>query len=165
MSGKSQMKNFSPTTQKNRPVRRFCWLAVSGSGPRLCVSYWEAENPSLQIQTQRLNTPGNHFWISDNTAYGSLTPYHITVGYLSKIKANVPNWQRHLKALIRKFHERTVTLRISSFSQNGNAYLAEYDDPIASDPDFRALHYPHLTARITKEELQNLNFDYPHISQ
>ena len=53
---------------------------------KVMLSYWEAENPSLQIQTQRLNTPGNHFWLSDNTAYGSLTPCHITVGYWSKIK-------------------------------------------------------------------------------
>ena len=132
---------------------------------KIMLSYWEAENPSLQIQVHRLDVAENPFWVSHDTAYGSLTPYHITVGYLSKIKAHVPNWQRHLKALIRKFHEKTVTLRISRFSRNGNAYLDDFDDPIASDPNFRALHYPHLTARMTEAELQNLNFDYPHISQ
>ena len=132
---------------------------------KVMLSYWEADNPSLQIETQRLNDRGNTFWVSDRTAYGFRNPYHITVGYLSKIKAEVPNWQRHLKALIRKFHEQTVTLRISGFSGGGNAYLDEFDDAIASDPDFRALHYPHRIARMTQKELQNLKFDYPHVTQ
>ena len=127
------------------------------------LSYWESENPSLQIQTQRLDTRGNTFWISDKTAYGSRTPYHITVGYLSKIKERVPNWKAHLKALISKFHERIATLRISRYSRNGNAHLDDSVDPIASDPDFRALHHPHRIARMTQDELQNLKFDYPHI--
>ena len=129
------------------------------------LSYWESENPSLQTQTHRLDTRGNTFWISDKTAYGSRTPYHITIGYLSKIKDKVPYWKLHLKAWIHKFHERIFTLRISGFSGGGNAYLDEFIDPIASDPDFRALHYPHRIARMTQDELQAIRFDYPHISQ
>ena len=32
---------------------------------KVMLSYWETENPSLQIQTQALNTRGNAHWVSD----------------------------------------------------------------------------------------------------
>ena len=121
------------------------------------LSFWDARNPSLQILTTRVRRAGNPLWLTDRTEFGARNPYHITIGYLGLIRAQVPGWQDHLNNLIRKFHERTVRLPIFGFTTNGNLILNEWEDPIATDPDFQALHLPHRN--------RNEHADRPHVTQ
>ena len=125
---------------------------------RVYLSQWEPLNPQLQIRLTRVNRAGNTRWLSNKTEAGKRNPYHVTIGYLTEIQARVPNWQMHLRRLIRKFHEHNYHLWVSGFSSGGNVYLDEQNDPIATDPDFMALRAPYRTSNPG-------NINYPHVTQ
>ena len=124
---------------------------------RVFLSQWDPRNPSLQIRVTRVRSATNPTWLSNRTEY-KRNPYHITVGFLDPIKRHVPDWRFHLERLIRKFHLRTVHLRVFGFSSGGNVYLDGTHDPIATDPDFQILHNPHRTRN-------DGSIDYPHVTQ
>ena len=122
------------------------------------MSYWDPLKPSLQILTRRRRRPNNANWVNYAPAYDR-NPYHITIGYMDKIIAEVPNWRKHLGRLLQRFDNRLVHCRVGWFSRNNNIFLDMRRDPIARDPDFQALHRPHRFRN------GNDNQDYAHITQ
>ena len=105
----------------------------------LLVIYVDAYPPIDQPQ----DLFSNRFtrWTTERTS-NPVVHRHISIAFMNDLEA-VPDWRRKFENIHSKFNNEDVILIPNYISKGQVLFLDPVKDPIASDPDIRALHSTH----------------------
>ena len=100
------------------------------------VDAWQGKDQPQDMFDSRFTC-----WTTERTSNPAVHR-HISIAYMSDLE-RVNNWQTRLANIFSKFNDQDVILIPNYISRGQVMFLDPNEDPIASDPDVRALHSTH----------------------